>query len=58
MLLSHAAISGSGGELKPNGPYIIVAFSTMLFSAFEIWYSELPELRQKLAAKSGRKQAV
>jgi hypothetical protein len=56
MLLSHAAISGPSGELKPNGQYIVIAFATMLFSAFSIWYSELPEVRQKLVSSSITKQ--
>jgi hypothetical protein len=52
MLLPHATRSAEGGVQVANGEYIIVAFAAMLFSGFEIWYGELPELRQKLAARS------
>jgi hypothetical protein len=58
MLLPHATQSGDGGVQMANGGYIIIAFASMLFSAFEIWYGELPEVRQKLAARSGAKAAA
>jgi hypothetical protein len=58
MLFPHATVSGEGGEVKANGSYLLIAFGTMLFSAFAIWYSELPEVRQKLAARGIIKQAV
>jgi hypothetical protein len=52
MLLPHATQSGEGGVQAANATYIIVAFATMLFSGFEIWYGDLPEVRQKLAART------
>jgi hypothetical protein len=52
MLFPHATRSGEGGAQVTNGGYLIIAFAAMLFSAFEIWYGELPEVRQKLAARS------
>ena len=51
MLLPHATVSVEGGGQAANGEYIAIAFAAMLFSAFEIWYCELPELRQKLLPK-------
>jgi hypothetical protein len=51
MLLPHSTQSVDGGGLAANGVYIAVAFATMLFSAFEIWYGELPEVRRKFAAR-------
>jgi hypothetical protein len=57
MLLPHSTKSVDGG-LAANTTYIIVAFATMLFSAFEIWYGELPEVRQKYAFKGASKAAA
>jgi hypothetical protein len=57
-LLPHAAQSGEGGGQVINATYVLVAAVTMLFSGFEIWYSELPEVRQKLAARSIGKAAA
>jgi hypothetical protein len=51
MLLPHATITAESGQV-PNTDYIVVAFATMLLSAFAIWYSDLPEVRQKLASRS------
>jgi hypothetical protein len=51
-LLPHATVTESGGGLEANAGYIIIAFAAILFSAFEIWYNDLPELRQRLAARS------
>jgi hypothetical protein len=52
MLMPHASsYSAEGGGMGANVAYIIIAFATMLFSGFEIWYCELPEMRQKLAAR-------
>ena len=45
MLLPHATRGAESGGQEANWAYILVAFATMLFSAFEIWYSELPEVR-------------
>jgi len=58
MLLPHATHSGEGGAQVANGTYIIIAFAAMLFSGFEIWYGELPEVRQKIAAGSAAKSAA
>jgi hypothetical protein len=53
MLLPHATQSGEGGAQVANGTYII-----MVFSGFEIWYGELPEVRQRLSARSAVKAAA
>jgi len=52
MLFPHATVTEGGGALIANGAYLTITFAAMLFSAFEIWYCDLPELRQKLAAGS------
>jgi hypothetical protein len=52
MLFPHATVTEGGGALIANGAYLVITFAAMLFSAFEIWYCDLPELRQKLAAGS------
>jgi hypothetical protein len=51
-LFPHATVSGQDGELQANGSYVLVAIVAMLLSAFEIWYGDLPEVRQKLASRS------
>jgi hypothetical protein len=58
MLFPHATKSSENGSLSANTTYVLIAFGTMLFSAFEIWYSELPEVRQKLAARSMAKRTA
>jgi hypothetical protein len=58
MLLPHSTKGVDGGGLVANTTYIVVAFASMLFSAFEIWYSELPEVRQKFTMKSAGKAAA
>jgi hypothetical protein len=58
MVLPHATVTGPGGELKANSAYLLIAFATMLFSAFEIWYSELPEVRQKVVSRNAIKQSA
>jgi hypothetical protein len=58
MLLPHATQSSDGGTQVANSGYIVVAFAAMLFSGFEIWYGELPEVRQKIAARSAAKAAA
>ena len=55
MVLPHATTTGSGGTLVVNNTYVIIAIATMLLSASAIWYCDLPELRQKLAARNSRK---
>jgi len=58
MLLPHSTVGVEGGGLAFNAPYVIVAFATMLLSAFEIWYCELPEVRQRYAPHSSAKAAA
>ena len=55
MLLPHATSSVDGGGQVANVDYLVIAFATMLFSAFEIWYCDLPEVRQKVASRSATK---
>jgi hypothetical protein len=55
MLFPHATVSvdtAAGETQVANTGYLVIAFVTMLVSAFEIWYCELPEVRQRLAARS------
>jgi hypothetical protein len=47
MLLPHATQNNAGTQVF-NTTYFVVAIIAMLFSAFEIWYNELPEVRRKL----------
>ena len=47
MLLPHATKNNEGVQYF-NGVYVIVAIAAMLLSAFEIWYSDLPEVRRNL----------
>ena len=47
MLLPHATVNNQGAQ-QFNGVYFLVAVIAMLFSAFEIWYNELPEVRRAL----------
>jgi hypothetical protein len=58
MLLPHATISDASGGQVANTGYIVIAFATMLFSSFAIWYVELPEVRQRLASRSRVAKAV
>jgi hypothetical protein len=52
MLFPHATVNKGGGIQVANGSYLIITFAAMVFSAFEIWYCELPEVRQRLAART------
>ena len=52
MVMPHATSMAQGGGVLVNGTYLVIAFAAMLCSAFEIWYCELPDVRQKLASKS------
>ncbi len=52
MVLSHATVTVEGGAQRANWTYLLIAFAAMLFSSFEIWYCELPEVRQRLTARS------
>jgi hypothetical protein len=47
MLLPHTTVNNEGTQVF-NAEYFIVAVVAMLFSAFEIWYTELQEVRRKL----------
>jgi hypothetical protein len=55
MLFPHASHTATGGGQVMNSGYLIIAFAAMLFSGFEIWYCDLPELRQRLASRSQAK---
>jgi hypothetical protein len=54
MVMPHATTTAQGGGVIVNGSYLIVAFVSMLLSAFEIWYCELPEVRMRIAARGSR----
>jgi hypothetical protein len=59
MLMPHAtSYSSASGAMAADVGYIIISFATMLFSGFEIWYNDLPEVRQKLAARIPVKASV
>lgn len=58
MVMPHATSTAQGGGVIVNGSYLIVAFVAMLLSAFEIWYCELPEVRQKIHARTPVKTAA
>ena len=47
MLLPHATRNNNGVQVF-NSVYVIIAVAAMLLSAFEIWYSDLPEVRRNL----------
>ncbi len=49
MLLPHAT-ENAGGVQVFNTDYVVIAAVAMLVSAFEIWYSELPDVRNRLLA--------
>lgn len=49
MLLPHATVN-AGGVQKFNTAYAVIAAVAMIVSAFEIWYCELPEVRNRLLA--------
>ncbi len=49
MLLPHAT-ENAGGVQRFNADYVIIAAIAMVLSAFEIWYCELPEVRNRLLA--------
>jgi hypothetical protein len=50
MFMPHATVNVQGKQ-EPNTVYLVIAALTMLFSAFIIWYCELPEVRINLFAK-------
>jgi len=49
MLLPHTTVNSEGTQVF-NASYFIVAVVSMLLSAFEIWYNDLPEVRRSLFA--------
>jgi hypothetical protein len=55
MLFPHATHSLEGGGQAANGEYIAIAFASMLLSGFEIWYCDLPEVRQRMASRVSSK---
>jgi hypothetical protein len=49
MLMPHANVY-VGGVQKFNTPYVVFTLVAMVFSALEIWYGDLPEVRNGLLA--------
>ena len=49
MLLPHAT-ENAGGIQVFNTDYVVIAVVSMIISAFEIWYCELPEVRNRVLA--------
>ncbi len=47
MLLPHATRNNEGVQVF-NTAYVVIAIISMLLSAFEIWYNDLPEVRRNL----------
>jgi hypothetical protein len=47
MLLPHATRNNAGAQVF-NTDYVIIAAVAMVLSAFEIWYFDLPEVRNRL----------
>jgi hypothetical protein len=58
MILPHATISGSNGAISANTPYLLITLASLIVSTFELWYTDLPEIRQKLASRAMSKVAV
>jgi hypothetical protein len=49
MLLPHTTVNNEGTQVF-NTAYFVVAVISMVLSAFEIWYNDLPEVRRTLYA--------
>ncbi len=49
MLMPHATENVGGAQVF-NSDYVVLAVVSMLFSGFEIWYCELPEVHNRLLA--------
>ena len=49
MLLPHTTQNAAGVQVF-NADYFVIAVVAMIVSAFEIWYCELPEVRNRLLA--------
>ncbi len=47
MILPHATMNHNGTQVFDT-TYVIISAASMLVSAFEIWYNDLPEVRRKL----------
>jgi len=48
MLMPHATRNDNGVQVF-NTPYVVLTVLSLLLSAFLLWYTELPEVRQGLA---------
>jgi len=46
--MPHSTINVEGTQYLDTA-YVLIAAASMLFSTFEIWYCELPEVRNRLA---------
>lgn len=44
MMMPHATVNLNGASVV-NGPYLILTFISIAFSAFLLWYVELPDVR-------------
>jgi hypothetical protein len=54
MLLPHAS-EFAGGVQRFNTDYVVITVASMLFSALEIWYVDVPEVRRSvLAGRPGK----
>jgi hypothetical protein len=49
MILPHATMNAEGVQVF-NGSYVVLSALAMILSAFEIWYCERPEVRNRLLA--------
>jgi hypothetical protein len=49
MLMPHATVT-VGKVQQFNLLYVVLALAAILFSVFELWYCDLPEVRSRLAA--------
>jgi hypothetical protein len=47
MFMPHATMNNAGRQ-EFNSLYVILAVVSMILSAFEIWYNDLPEVRRKI----------
>ncbi len=54
MFLPHAT-EYVGGVQRINTGYVIIAVISMLFSAFQIWYVDIPEVRNSVLPAAPRK---
>jgi hypothetical protein len=52
MLLFPHATSMASGSLAFLGDYIAITIVAICLSAFEIWYCDLPEVRQRLLSRA------